>query len=186
MCLVGVQAFAQTRHNETVVWNFVNGLEIAGVAIAPGAGVTHTGPLTPNRFLLGNGVGDIKASESLTGLVLSNGASAPTAYSGTSCTNKVLTGLSAAGVGTCTTLTSAYVDSSILSSGSALPAANLTGTITPATQDLITWTGTLVSGATGSGFTLALDASTVDGDAGGCAAVSQCAAAQRVEYLDRA
>lgn len=45
----------------------------------------------------------------------------------------------------------------------ALPAANLSGTITSATQDLITRTGTLVSGATGAGFTVALTTSTITG-----------------------
>ncbi len=44
-----------------------------------------------------------------------------------------------------------------------IPASGLTGTITSATQDLITRTGTLVSGATGAGFTVALTTSTVSG-----------------------
>lgn len=44
-----------------------------------------------------------------------------------------------------------------------LSLANLTGTIASATQDLITRTGTLVSGATGSGFTVALATSTITG-----------------------
>lgn len=42
-----------------------------------------------------------------TGLVL-NTAGTPSAYAGASCTNQVLTALSASGAGTCTTLTSAY------------------------------------------------------------------------------
>lgn len=41
--------------------------------------------------------------------------------------------------------------------------AGLNGTITSATQDLITRTGTLVSGATGAGFTVALTTSTITG-----------------------
>ncbi len=45
-----------------------------------------------------------------------------------------------------------------------LPAGQLTGTITSATQDLITRTGTLVAGATGAGFTIALTTSTVTGN----------------------
>lgn len=44
-----------------------------------------------------------------------------------------------------------------------IPASGLTGTITSATQDLITRTGTLVSGATGAGFTVALTTSTITG-----------------------
>ncbi|MCR4374156.1 MAG: hypothetical protein NUW22_04845 [Acidobacteria bacterium] len=46
----------------------------------------------------------------------------------------------------------------------ALPAAQLSGTITSATQDLITRTATLVAGATGAGFTVALATSTMSGD----------------------
>ena len=45
-----------------------------------------------------------------------------------------------------------------------LSAGNLSGTITSATQDLITRTGTLVSGTTGAGFTVALATSTMSGD----------------------
>ena len=45
-----------------------------------------------------------------------------------------------------------------------IPAGQLTGTITSATQDLITRTGTLVAGATGAGFTIALTTSTVTGN----------------------
>jgi hypothetical protein len=54
------------------------------------------------------------------GLVLANTLSAPTIYAGATCTNQVLRVLSAAGAGTCVTLTSAYVDSSIGLTGSAL------------------------------------------------------------------
>ncbi len=51
----------------------------------------------------------------------------------------------------------------ILHTSSALPAANLTGTIASAVQDNITRTGTLVSGATGAGYTLAIGTSTITG-----------------------
>ena len=44
-----------------------------------------------------------------------------------------------------------------------IPASQLTGTIASATQDLITRTGTLVAGATGAGFTVALSTSTITG-----------------------
>lgn len=51
-----------------------------------------------------------------TGLVLNTvtaGVGVPSAYAGTTCTNQVLRLLSGAGAGTCVTLTSAYVDTSI-------------------------------------------------------------------------
>ena len=47
------------------------------------------------------------------GLLLVNSLSAPTIYAGVTCTNQVLRLLSAVGAGTCVTLTSAYVDTSI-------------------------------------------------------------------------
>lgn len=57
--------------------------------------------------------GPVLQGVSITGLVLGNGASAPTAYAGVTCTNQVLRILSGTGAGTCVTLTSAYVDTSI-------------------------------------------------------------------------
>lgn len=83
--------------------------------------------LTANAFLTGNGTSGIN-QVAVTGLVLGNGASAPNAYVGTSCTNQVITALSAAGAATCTTITTAYT------SGIAPTASpTFTGTITAAT-----------------------------------------------------
>lgn len=67
------------------------------------------------------------------------------------------------------TLTIAGTAAATLFSGSgasltSLPAGQLTGTITSGVQDNITRTGTLVAGATGSGFTIALTTSTVTGN----------------------
>jgi hypothetical protein len=62
------------------------------------------------------------------------------------------------------TLTSTYFSSLSAANLTAVPAAQLSGTITSATQDLITRTSTLVSGATGAGFTVALATSTMSGD----------------------
>jgi len=57
--------------------------------------------------------GPVLQQVSLTGAVLGNGASAPTAYAGVTCTNQLLSALSTAIAGTCTTVTSAYVNTSI-------------------------------------------------------------------------
>lgn len=70
-----------------------------------------------------------------TGLVLNTvttGVGVPSAYAGTSCTNQVLRLLNASGAGTCITITSAYVDSSIITSGGALGTPS-SGTLTNAT-----------------------------------------------------
>lgn len=70
-----------------------------------------------------------------TGLVLNTvtaGVGVPSAYAGASCTNQVLRLLNASGAGTCITITSAYVDSSIITSGGALGTPS-SGTLTNAT-----------------------------------------------------
>lgn len=70
-----------------------------------------------------------------TGLVLNTvtaGVGVPSAYAGATCTNQVLRLLNASGAGTCVTLTSAYVDSSILTSGGALGTPS-SGTLTNGT-----------------------------------------------------
>lgn len=59
------------------------------------------------------GAGPLLQQVSITGLVLGNGASVPTAYGGVTCTNQVLRVLSGTGAGTCVTITSAFVDSSV-------------------------------------------------------------------------
>jgi hypothetical protein len=69
--------------------------------------------LAANGFVVGGGVGVSPSTVSLTGLVLGNGASAPTAYAGVTCTNQFLRILSAAGVGTCATVGSADLASSL-------------------------------------------------------------------------
>lgn len=71
------------------------------VPIPIGSGGTNRSTLTANAFLTGNGTSSINMV-AITGLVLGNGASAPTAYTGTSCAaNTFITSLSALGVSTC-------------------------------------------------------------------------------------
>lgn len=67
-------------------------------AVAQGG--TGQTSLTANAFLTGNGTSPINFV-AITGLVLGNGASAPTAYAGTSCTNQFPRALSALGAATC-------------------------------------------------------------------------------------
>lgn len=71
------------------------------VAVADGG--TGQITLTANAFLTGAGTSPVNQVV-ITGLVLGNGASAPSAYGGTSaCSNQFMTALSAFGVATCTT-----------------------------------------------------------------------------------
>lgn len=66
-------------------------------------GGTGQATLTANAFIMGNGTSPVNMV-AVTGLVLGNGASAPSAYAGTSCTSQFVTALSALGVATCSTL----------------------------------------------------------------------------------
>jgi len=60
--------------------------------------------LTANAFMVGGGAGVAPTSIAITGLVLGNGASAPTAYGGTTCANQFIRALSASGGATCNTV----------------------------------------------------------------------------------
>lgn len=68
-----------------------------------------------------------------TGLLINTATTGvPTIYAGATCTNQVVRVLSASGAATCSTITSAFVDASILTSGGALGTPS-SGTLTNAT-----------------------------------------------------
>lgn len=116
-CILGYFAFGCAAFAQVPRPPYTGGLPSGGVdgqclirvsgapawgSCATGSGtVTNTGTLTANRFVLGNAGVDVVAGASLTGLVLGNGASAPSAYAGTSCTNQFPRSLDAAGAATC-------------------------------------------------------------------------------------
>lgn len=92
---------------------------------AGGGTVTHTGgALTANAFILGAGGADVKA-QAITGIVIGNGASAPSGYAGISCSGMgVLEGIDASGNGTCTSPYSVQGNLTLLaniSGGAAIP-----------------------------------------------------------------
>lgn len=100
----------------------------------PGAGtgapttsgyITKTSDATlTNEFALGSLATGLLVNTTTTGV--------PTIYAGASCTNQVIRVLSTAGAATCATITSAFVDSSILTSGGALGTPS-SGTLTNTT-----------------------------------------------------
>lgn len=97
--------------------------------------ISGTGAPTDAPYWTGAAVAGLSAEVSLaaltTGLVI-NTSGTPSAYTGASCTNQVIRVLSASGAATCATITSAFVDSSIVTSGGALGTPS-SGTLTNAT-----------------------------------------------------
>lgn len=92
---------------------------------------------TNGSFLI-VGAGPLLQQANITGLVLGNGASAPTVYGGCTGTNQVLRVLAGTGACTFVTLTSAYVDTSIWtgSVASGLLKASSQGIVAQATVDV--------------------------------------------------
>lgn len=135
--------------NSTLTINGDGQLQAVGAAatsISVGAGGTNISGATTNGGLLWNSSNVIYNSGAISGLILGNGTSVPSAYGGTSCTNQVPTSLNASGAASCNSITNSY-----LSAGTF---GNITGV------------GTLTAGQTGSGFTIALGTSTVTGTLG--------------------
>lgn len=108
----------------TITWGTSSGTP-AVTASAPLAINSTTGNITcstcSTATITGEAAGDIAyysgsttiSGVSIAGLVLGNGAGAPVVYGGTTCTNQALTALNASGSGTCNTIGSSYLASSL-------------------------------------------------------------------------
>jgi hypothetical protein len=75
--------------------------------------MSSSGLLTANAFLTGGGAGAAPNAVAITGLVKGNGASAPVAYGGASCTNQFVRSLDLNGAATCATVGTADLASSL-------------------------------------------------------------------------
>lgn len=100
----------------------------------PGAG---TGAPTTPTYITATAdatlVNEVALGALTTGLLINTTTTGvPTIYGGATCTNQVVRVLSASGAATCSTITSAFVDASILTSGGALGTPS-SGTLTNAT-----------------------------------------------------
>lgn len=122
--------------------NPYNILECAAGSTTTGGGggggggtVGNVGTLTNNRIIIGAGGTDVTVAPSITGLVLGNGGSAPSAYAGTACTNQFMRSLSAAGAATCNSV-SLVTDVTGTLQAAQHPA--LTGDVTSAAGSLAT------------------------------------------------
>ena len=119
--------------------------------------ISGTGAPTDATYWTGAANGTLSDEINLgalgTGLVI-NTAGAPSIYAGATCTNQVVRVLGASGAATCATITSAFVDASILVSGGALGTPS-SGTLTNATGLPIIngTTGTLSVARGGTGVT---------------------------------
>lgn len=99
--------------------------------------------MTANALLTGNGTA-LPNQVAITGLVKGNGASAPAAYAGASCTNQFPRALDANGAATCASVANADLAGSIAASKLVGTDIATVGTITAGT-----WTGTTVAVANG-------------------------------------
>jgi hypothetical protein len=156
---------------------------VGGWGACPGAG---TGAPTTPTYITATAdatlVNEIALGALTTGLLINTATTGvPTVYAGASCTNQVVRVLSASGAATCSTITSAFVDSSILVTGGALGTPS-SGTLTNATglpistgvsglgTGIATWLATpssanlasAVTGETGSGALVFGTAPTID------------------------
>ena len=110
--------------------NFTGTFEIGGKALALGAALTTTGTSvttlafpssgTPtytfpstSKTIMASDLSNASGWPTSGDLMLAPASGAPTAYGGATCTNQVLTALSAAGAGTCASVTSAYISGTI-------------------------------------------------------------------------
>lgn len=105
------------------------------VVLTGGGGAPSDGP-----FITYTSSSSLSAEQNLgaltTGLLLNTvavGSATLSKYNGSTCTNQVVTALNASGVATCTTVTSAYVDSSIATG----PTSGSTGQTTVTQGDLL-------------------------------------------------
>jgi hypothetical protein len=100
--------------------------------------------MTSNAFLTGNGTA-LPNRVAITGLVKGNGASAPAAYGGTSCTNQFPRSLDLNGAATCASVANADLAGSIA-------ASNLVGTdiatVGALTAGSINWAGNIATSGT--------------------------------------
>jgi len=126
--------FGPTTRNTTELWNFINGLNVnyktglrqSGGTLTIGGSdittvqVTNATGTSPIGLGAGAGLPDPGGN----GLVNRTALNTTAAYAGTTCTNKAVTALDGSGVATCTTLTSAYVDTSIALTGTDINTSN--------------------------------------------------------------
>lgn len=126
------------------------GVLTCGSPSGSGTVTNSGGALALNAFVLGAGGSDIKA-QAITGLVLGQGATAPTAYAGTSCTNQFPRSLDANGAATCASVALASDVTGVLGAargGTGIDSSGLTGLPSIAAGVWSTYSGSSCGAAT--------------------------------------
>lgn len=161
MVIQGGPALPQIRRaSASAIVNLLDGMKKnASNATLPEARTNLGLDMTANAFLTGGGASAAYNAVAITGLVLGNGASAPTAYGGAACTNQFVRSLSAAGAATCASVAIGS-DVSGLGTGVAIflatpSSANLASAVTDETGSgsLVFGASPSISGATLTGTT---------------------------------
>lgn len=120
----------------------VSGTAITGTACGGGggSGTVNNAAQYSVPYYASAGSTNTLAGVALSGLQLDSTTGSPAAYAGTTCTSQALTALSAAGAGTCTTITSAFVNNSIALTGTDINTSNQVANLSHVTN------GSLASG----------------------------------------
>lgn len=129
----------QVQYNNAGAFGGISGVTSNGTSVSFTAG-NFKPSLTSNAFVTGGGASTAPNAVTITGLVQGNGASAPAAYAGTSCTNQFPRSLDLNGAATCASI-------AIASDVSGLASGIATFLATPSSANL----ASAVSNETGSG-----------------------------------
>jgi hypothetical protein len=140
-----------------------------GIPYASGTGtIASSGVLTANAFVTGGGAGVSPNAVAITGLVKGNGASAPAAYAGTSCTNQFPRSLDLNGAATCASVANTDLTNSAVTVNGTSISLGASGTVTAAAGTLTgtTLNSTVVtSSLTSLGTITSLTATTINAHA---------------------
>lgn len=112
--------------NELLGWG-INELNSGNLTFGVASEEMEMNPTAHTTTFVNSGgvvVSKLTDSGVLSGLVKTDGSGVMSAYAGSTCTNQAVTAISALGVATCTTLTSAYVNNTIALTGTDINTSN--------------------------------------------------------------
>lgn len=132
---------------------------------AGGPGTTNNAAQYDVPYYSAAGSANTLSGVAISGLQLDSTTGVPAAYGGASCTSQAITAMSAAGVPTCTTITSAFTDTSIAHTGADINTSNQVTVTHLAAALPVAQGGTGVTAAQGNGSKVQLSTgTTTNGD----------------------